>query len=504
MASPLHRPKAANVAAAALLLTATTILSSCTQAPSTPTGGSSSGTPPASASTSPVSPSSAPSTTPSLPAWPLRVAPAGRYLIDSRGTPFTWIADTAWDLPGRLTREEVLRYLDARARQGFTVIQTVALFRTGAPPNAYGDRPIDGSVDRPIQTPGADPADPTSYDYWDHLDFIITAAQERGLTVALWPAWSANHAGRALQVGNARGYGEFMGRRYQGRPIVWVMGGDNATPHHDIWKALADGIRAGTVGAPPMVSYHPVGAKSSVGAFPEADFEMVQTSHCVKDGYPPLVRTTWNSSKKPVLDAEPLYEDHPWCWDANQGFATADQVRAQEYWAVFSGAFGASYGHASVWQFYQPGKTAPDAQARVPWSEALQAPAAGQMGYLAQLLRARPVDQRIPDDTLIRSDRGSGWGRVVAIRDGAGRYLMAYLPRGGTVQLDLARLPGTRVWVTWFTPRDGSMSAAQVVEKSAASALRAPGQVSEGQDWVVIVDAIPAAGPTPSSAPARG
>ncbi|HKJ86285.1 MAG TPA: DUF4038 domain-containing protein, partial [Spirochaetia bacterium] len=57
----------------------------------------------------------------------LRVASGGRHLEREDGTPFLYIADTAWELYHRLSREEADRYLTTRASQGFNVIQAVVL-----------------------------------------------------------------------------------------------------------------------------------------------------------------------------------------------------------------------------------------------------------------------------------------------------------------------------------------------------------------------------------------
>ncbi len=57
----------------------------------------------------------------------LRVGPTKRHLIREDGSPFFYLADTAWELVHRLDREEAVEYLDARAAQGFTAIQMVAL-----------------------------------------------------------------------------------------------------------------------------------------------------------------------------------------------------------------------------------------------------------------------------------------------------------------------------------------------------------------------------------------
>lgn len=52
----------------------------------------------------------------------LTVSENKRFLTQSHGTPFFYLADTAWELFHRLNREEADMYLARRAAQGFTVI----------------------------------------------------------------------------------------------------------------------------------------------------------------------------------------------------------------------------------------------------------------------------------------------------------------------------------------------------------------------------------------------
>src|SRR5262245_66383345 len=70
----------------------------------------------------------------------LRVSANQRFLVTDDGRPFFWLGDTAWEIFHRLTREDVTRYLDNRARLRFTVIQAVALaeFDGLGAPNASG------------------------------------------------------------------------------------------------------------------------------------------------------------------------------------------------------------------------------------------------------------------------------------------------------------------------------------------------------------------------------
>ena len=57
----------------------------------------------------------------------LKVSENKRFLIQENGKPFFYLGDTAWELFHRLNREEADKYLEDRAKKGFTVIQAVAL-----------------------------------------------------------------------------------------------------------------------------------------------------------------------------------------------------------------------------------------------------------------------------------------------------------------------------------------------------------------------------------------
>src|SRR5918999_4864053 len=74
----------------------------------------------------------------------LQVSDNKRFLIRSDGSPFFYLGDTAWELFHRLNREEADRYLEDRARKGFTVIQAVALAELDghSDPNPYGHLPL--------------------------------------------------------------------------------------------------------------------------------------------------------------------------------------------------------------------------------------------------------------------------------------------------------------------------------------------------------------------------
>ena len=57
---------------------------------------------------------------------------------------------------------------------------------------------------------------------------------------------------------------------------------------------------------------------------------------------------------KPVVDGEPLYEDHPVSFNAAT-LATRSQAMRRRCIDLFSGAFGHTHGHHSVWQMWALG-----------------------------------------------------------------------------------------------------------------------------------------------------
>src|SRR5512141_726268 len=111
----------------------------------------------------------------------LKVCENHRFLCTADNKPFFYLADTGWELFHRLDRKQAVEYLDARAAQGFTAIQAVALAELDGvtDPNAYGKLPL---IDK-------DPARPAKDGYWEHVDWIVDQANARGLYIAMLPSW---------------------------------------------------------------------------------------------------------------------------------------------------------------------------------------------------------------------------------------------------------------------------------------------------------------------------
>jgi hypothetical protein len=427
----------------------------------------------------------------------LRVSENRRFLVTAENQPFFWLGDTAWELFHRLDRDEADRYLRRRAEQGFTVVQAVALAELGGltDPNSYGHLPLSGN----------DPTKPNEA-YFQHVDWIVRRANELGIVVGFLPTWGDKwnkkwgNGPEIFTPENAEAYGRWLGQRYRLSALVWILGGDRpieSDAQRAIIDAMARGLRVGDGGAH-LMTFHPWGGASSADWFHDApwlDFNMRQNGHQVEfTGRYDRTRTDYDRQPtKPVLDSEPAYEDHPVSFKAEElGHSIGADVRRPLYWNLFTGAFGHTYGHHSVWQMYAPPR-APINRPLLPWREALEQPGARQMRHARALMESRPFLTRVPDPDVIVASAiptampGAGRYRFVSTRAADGAYAMVYAPVGRPFTVRLDKVSGERIRAWWFNPRDGS--AMPIGEFPAVGErLFSPPDAGEMLDWVLVLD----------------
>ncbi|MFN3650637.1 MAG: glycoside hydrolase family 140 protein [Armatimonadota bacterium] len=438
----------------------------------------------------------------------LRVSENRRFLVQENGQPFFYLGDTAWELFHRLNREEADRYLRNRAKNGFTVIQAVALAELDGlnDPNPYGHRPLKNN----------DPTQPNE-EYWKHVDWIVERANELGLTIGMLPTWG-DKWNKKWGVGpeiftpsNAEAYGEWLARRYRDRSVIWIVGGDRpieSDGHREIIRAMARGIRRGD-GGRHLITFHPPGGAGSAQWFHGEewlDFNMRQNGHAVEfTGRYDATKADYDRTPvKPVLDGEPVYEDHPVSFNAKiLGHSISADVRRPLYWDLFTGAFGHTYGHHSVWQMWQPGR-APINNPLLPWHEAIDQPGAAQMQYGRWLIESRPFLTRVPDDSIVVTDAvptsvpGAGTRRYVATRDEAGTYAMVYAPIGRPFSVQMDKIHGNKVKAWWFNPRTGRATAIGELPNTGTHRFTPP-DAGEQIDWVLVLDDASKRYPAPGS-----
>ena len=429
----------------------------------------------------------------------LKVSENHRFLVFEDGTPFFYLGDTAWELFHRLSKTDAEKYLENRRAKGFTVIQAVALAEIDGlnTPNAEGEKPLINN----------DPTKPNEK-YFQHVDWVIKKAAEKGIFIGLLPTWGdkwnkkwATGSEEIFNAENARLYGKYIGNRYKDEPnIIWILGGDRPVEtdlHRQIISEMAEGVREGDGGAH-LISFHPTGGSGSSQYFHSAqwlDFNMRQNGHSLS--YTERYKATLDdynlNPAKPVMDAEPIYEDHPINFnpDANGHSVSAD-VRRPLYWDLFCGAFGHTYGHHSVWQMYSPDKQ-PVNRPLMPWYEAIDQPGAAQMIYGRLLMESRPFLTRIPDNSIIVTDivassvPGAGSYTFVATRDKNGSYAMIYAPVGRKFSVKMDAIKGSNVVAWWYNPRNGEATKIGKYKNTGTQTFNTP-TPGESLDWILVLD----------------
>lgn len=371
-------------------------------------------------------------------------------------------------MPERLNRDEVRFYLQKCKQAGYNVVQVQTINAVPAM-NVYGKYSmVDGFV--------CNKADHSNeYGYWEHMDYIIKIAEENGIYVGLVCIWGGLVKGGLMNVEQAKSYGKFLAERYKNAPnIVWIIGGDiRGDIKTEVWETLAYAIKS--IDRNHLMTFHPFGRTVSTTWFNNADwldFNMFQSGHrrygqrkgdgdytiqdnTEEDNWRFVEYSLSQKPLKPVLDAEPSYEDIPQgLHDIREPRWTATDVRRYAYWSVFAGACGHTYGNNNIMQFYRPGLL-PSYGANRAWWHALEDAGFNQMQYLKNLILAFPYFERIPDQTIISGQNGERYDRVIATR--GEDYLLVYNHTGCPMEIDLDKISGEKKNVWWYSPKNGSL-----------------------------------------------
>ena len=448
--------------------------------------------------TAPVS-ATTPEAEPSAGIQALRVDSSGHFLVTEDGAPFVWQGDTLWGALS-LGPADMDLYLDTRKAQGFNVVQMMA-HRT----DYAGNGPF--SQRNPVKLKEA---------HWSYIDSIIAKAAARDMYVCMFLMWGSNADTLFPDpYNNNYRYGQLVGERYADNKAVLFAG--SGEYHKIVWPdpstvfmtpeqvtliaRIGEGLEAGH-GGKRLNTLHPnaAGAKHSTGsssqyyqARPWLDFNMIQTW-----GHPDhditVVNADYNKTPaKPTLNGEPGYEDRHLNNYPDAGIMDPWHCRVEAYWALFSGAFGHTYGNSFVYF------------ARSGWKTAVNSTGARDMQHWRRLLESRPVLIRQPYNAMITSSLGSKLGSAtrepgdyrVATRASDRSYAFVYSTRGKGFTIDMSKISGSQANAWWYNPRDGkcynnSGSAVTapfaIYSASGTRTFNPPGPEGMDRDWVLVLD----------------
>jgi hypothetical protein len=420
----------------------------------------------------------------------LRVSENKRYLQTNDGKPFFWLGDTGWLLFTKLTDKETDQYLTDRQQKGFNVIQVMLLPGLDA---------VDMNGDSALIHMNV--AQPQSTGYWNHVDAVIDMAAKKGLYMALVPVWGNNVKMGWVSEAQATTYASFLAKRYAGKPnIIWLNGGD--TKGNDstrTWEAIGNTLYKEDKHH--LITFHPRGRWQSSDWFHNDEwlaFNMFQSGHQTyaqdttdkaygEDNWKYVRDDYKRTPVKPVMDGEPSYEDIPHGLHNPASPRWKDNdVRRYAYWSVFAGAFGYTYGHNSIMQMHRSTDVKGSYNVTIFWQDALNAPGAGQMRYIKELMLSRPYYERVPDQSLIAGEEGNKYERLIATR--GKDYAFIYTYTGRNIAVNMGHISGKKVKASWYSPRDGSTSEIGIYKNKGVMVFDPPAEPQNGNDWVLILD----------------
>jgi hypothetical protein len=297
--------------------------------------------------------------------WP--VVPKGsRTMTLSDGTPWFFMSDVAWEITCNSTFQQVSQYVSRLKTCGFNAVQMCTLSHL-----AVGYHGVDSHNGTSFIDLDAYRPNPVYYSY---LDSIVKCMNDSGIVPVIAPLWAyftevqgIPNTARLLTHDEAMELARYVGARYAGYNVMWIVAGDSpydTQERRDFWTDFAHTLqRAG--GRRHMTTIHTHGYSASFTYFDPStdwlDFHMLQSSHAIDTDAPwrfPLMSLGLNPVK-PLVNGELCFEDlFTYFWTEDTVCASCfrlrpEHVRAASWHSVLSGAnMGISHGANGVWQWY--------------------------------------------------------------------------------------------------------------------------------------------------------
>ena len=415
--------------------------------------------------------------------------------LDTLGDPILLRGDTSWAIPfnaGAYTHtyeEDIDRLVNNRASQGYNAILIAALGSTenGGPAdtgaNENGDIPF----------VGGDFGSLTSA-YWTRVDYLVTACQDKGITVLFDAIYAYDMSSGALSSANStdyQDYGTAIGARYKDYPnIIWWFGGD----YFDSDNTKLDSFVTGLTGSGDS---HLITIENNAETTSRADihndavynwgtnnadFNVVYSYNASYDG----TEYAWDeTSPIPVVHGDGHYY--------SDGADSAAFSRNWAWWILSSGSRGINAGSEGIWN----------------WNSGSYASVTSETFLVTTLPAICNVFTSFdgwhtlrPDTSsaLVTAGRGthvshfnsgggggeysSGNSYVTASINAAGTLAVIYIPSSTTITIDEGQMAAgyTATWVDPVTGATTSETTGTTYDSST------PGTNSAGgSDWVLVL-----------------
>ncbi len=412
---------------------------------------------------------------------PVGVAANGRHLAHRDGTPFFWLADTAWNGVLKAKRADWQRYLARRREQGFTAVQAVLTQWRAFEADEAGEVAFTGKEQIEIN-----PA------FYQRIDTKVADITEAGLVPALVLIWACTpiDPGHYLNADDCTVLARYEVARYGAYRPVWLLGGDGKYGGENAakWKETGRAVFGEESGE--TVTMHPGGVQwpnEELRHEPWFSFASYQSGHGDSEDHlrwltqgPPAHH--WDETPaKPVINQEPNYEHHV-AYHSRDVFGP-HQVRRASYWSLLvSPTAGVTYGHHGIWPWMEARAVPKDhdrSGEAPPWWEALESEGARAITHLQRFFTALDWWKLRPAQDWLAAQPGDETAEnFVAVGHAQdGSFAVAYTPVAQPIAFahDLATFQHPQ----WYNPRSGAWNPARI-----ENGLATP---PADQDWVLLL-----------------
>jgi hypothetical protein len=410
---------------------------------------------------------------------PVRIARDHLHFEHADGSPFFWLADTAWNGARISETKDWNYYAGARAAQKFSAVQWCV---------APGEDLEKQSAFTGKNLISVNP------DFFKRLDAKVDTLNNAGLLSVIAPLWEINQqTADPLPADQAALLLQYMTARWGANDVAWLLSFEGGGITR--WKHIGQAV-FGDIPHAPVILF-PGEAYWALDEFriePWVDVFGYQSGQNLDDDSlkwmlsGPLSVEWTKEPPRPLINIAPPRENGIAAQSARR--ITADDVRHATWWSLLLATpAGVSYSADGVsdWNTtVEQKKRGPSARDLPVWKESLFLPGAKQLSHATDLFtsidfwRLRPAPQSLPSQPAIASPRR----HIAAAATGTKDLSVIYVPEDHAFEMFLDALPSSPA-ISWTSPRTGQTSTAVAVIAGRTCQFPTPGD----GDWVLVIKA---------------
>ena len=371
----------------------------------------------------------------------LKISDNAHYLLYEDGTPFFYLADTAWASFGNVPLELWEPYLRYRQMQGFNALQISVL-------PIIHDRSVGPDLVEPFarKDNGAYDFSQRNEAYFAKAEKMTQMAVDYGFIPVLGMIWCCYAVQRndvnpnRMSLDEVREFSTFAAERFKKFDPMFFISGD--TPQHDdeeIDRYCVSLESTKAVCPDALYTMHICGGRTLHERLIDGvDFYMYQSGHGAgsQQSSQGLAKQFKELPLKPIVNGEPCYEGHGRMGSKDRNKFSAFDVRRATWQSLLSGAnMGITYGAQGIWSGQVKGMRLMAEKRKFEaydWEFAYQLEGSWDVGFAKWVYENFKLADIEPVDIVKNEDN-----EIVVAADSAMTKIVAYAPYTTSIEFDI-------------------------------------------------------------------